>query len=193
MARKLRHARNFVNTNGVNTYALRVNDCCIETCAYNALAMASRSRERISANLKRLLKQHPDFRSQTALAERAGLAIASVNGAYNAKRGLKLDTIDRIARALGVDVVDLFAPEGSDRGRHSGTQASAGDTPQPSEARLLETNRLAAITSLQRITDHATRALFALGYEPETDNAPQASSSGGDRPSETHRRPARAR
>jgi transcriptional regulator with XRE-family HTH domain len=77
------------------------------------------TRTRLAVNLKRLLSESTKVRTQSDIATRAGLAVATVNGLFTGKRGTTLDVVDRVATALGVDVADLFAaPRPSDPPRH---------------------------------------------------------------------------
>lgn len=93
-----------------NYFPLGVSRLDAISCAYNALAMAaSITRERLRANLRRLIKSHPTVRSQTALAEQTGLGVSTINGLFTAKRGTALENIDLLARTFGVDVTELFA------------------------------------------------------------------------------------
>ncbi len=47
----------------------------------------------------------------TALAEKVGITQPNMSNIVNAKTSPSLELLERIARALGVDVAELFAPQ----------------------------------------------------------------------------------
>lgn len=58
--------------------------------------------------IKELLREHN--MTQKDLANRLGVAEASVSRTISGRYAPTLDTLERIADAIGVDVAELFAP-----------------------------------------------------------------------------------
>lgn len=66
-----------------------------------------RARERLAANLRTARKQRG--LSQEGLAERAGLHRTYVGGIERGERNVSIDNIEKIARALDLDIAELLA------------------------------------------------------------------------------------
>lgn len=56
--------------------------------------------------------------SQSELARRSGVSLVTINAiANNRTRQVKLDTLDKIAGALGIEIGELLEREGKRRGK----------------------------------------------------------------------------
>lgn len=66
------------------------------------------ARQRLANNLRRFRRERG--LSQEGLAEESGLHRTFVGSVERAERNVSLDNIERLAMALGLDVVDLLAP-----------------------------------------------------------------------------------
>jgi len=76
----------------------------------NAATMAARFR------LRELLEEHEI--TQTEFARRAGISFATVNRlCTNATAQVSLDTLDKIAEALGVEIGDIIERDAKRKGR----------------------------------------------------------------------------
>jgi transcriptional regulator with XRE-family HTH domain len=73
-------------------------------------------RQRFGANLRRLRQARR--LTQERLADRAGLDPKYLGSVERGQENISLDRIERLARALGVDAVELLEPE--ERGRDAG-------------------------------------------------------------------------
>jgi transcriptional regulator with XRE-family HTH domain len=65
------------------------------------------ARQRLANNLRRFRRERG--LSQEGLAEESGLHRTFVGSVERAERNVSLDNIERLALALGLDVVDLLA------------------------------------------------------------------------------------
>jgi transcriptional regulator with XRE-family HTH domain len=65
------------------------------------------ARQRLANNLRRFRRERG--LSQEGLAEESGLHRTFVGSVERAERNVSLDNIERLAMALGLDVVDLLA------------------------------------------------------------------------------------
>jgi len=64
------------------------------------------------------LKAHRPAMSQSELARRSGVSLVTINAiANNRTRQVKLDTLDALSAALGVEPGDLLEREGKRRGK----------------------------------------------------------------------------
>lgn len=77
---------------------------------------------RIRELIKEIGNKENGLTSISALAERAGLTQASMSNIVNEKASPSLDTLQRIADALNVDISELFKPQSGTIGiiRHNG-------------------------------------------------------------------------
>lgn len=66
-------------------------------------------RERVGANLRRI--RRTSGMSQEVLAHRAGIAPSFLSQIENGKRSPTITTLDAIAGALNIQIVDLFLDE----------------------------------------------------------------------------------
>jgi transcriptional regulator with XRE-family HTH domain len=66
------------------------------------------ARQRLANNL-RLLRRERGL-SQEGLAEQSGLHRTFVGSVERGERNVSIDNVERLALALGLDVVDLLAP-----------------------------------------------------------------------------------
>lgn len=71
-------------------------------------AAGSEARRRVAANMRRLRKVQGW--SQEELAAQCGLHRTFVSSTERGERNISVDNIDRMARALEVDVVELLRP-----------------------------------------------------------------------------------
>jgi transcriptional regulator with XRE-family HTH domain len=104
-------------------YPRGVSRLSVSTSTYNRLLMMkSVTRQRLAWNLRRLVHNHQTITTQTALAEKSGLGIPTINGLWHGARGLKrIEDLDRIASALEVDLTELFVAPPRDRAGQSTT------------------------------------------------------------------------
>jgi transcriptional regulator with XRE-family HTH domain len=65
------------------------------------------ARERFASNLRTVRKEHA--LSQEDLAAEAGLHRTYVGSVERAERNISIDSMERLAAALNVDIVDLLA------------------------------------------------------------------------------------
>jgi transcriptional regulator with XRE-family HTH domain len=65
------------------------------------------ARQRLANNLRRFRRERG--LSQEGLAEQSGLHRTFVGSVERAERNVSLDNVERLALALGLDVVDLLA------------------------------------------------------------------------------------
>lgn len=75
----------------------------------------SSARERVAANLKRFRRERG--LSQEAMAELADFHRTYVSQLERCVTNISLDGLERIAQALGVDVLDLLTPGQEDKGQ----------------------------------------------------------------------------
>lgn len=75
----------------------------------------SSARERVAANLKRLRRERG--LSQETMAELADFHRTYVSQLERCVTNISLDGLERIAQALGVDVLDLLTPGQQDEGQ----------------------------------------------------------------------------
>jgi transcriptional regulator with XRE-family HTH domain len=67
--------------------------------------MSSDIKQVVAANIRRI--REANGMSQTQLAEASGMGVRVVNRLENQPQNLRLETIERIANALGVSVTEL--------------------------------------------------------------------------------------
>lgn len=72
--------------------------------------MVTVAREVLARNVRRLRKQRGW--SQEVLAERSGLHRTYVGDIERLERNVSVDNIEKLAKALGVHIKDLFAESG---------------------------------------------------------------------------------
>ena len=77
------------------------------------------ARQRLASNLRSLRAQHK--LSQEALADQVGLHRTYVGSVERSERNVSLDNVERLAAALGVDIVELLSVNLIDRSSVSGS------------------------------------------------------------------------